>query len=60
MNKEEDWSCGQTSGWSRVDKEQEDRKGGQGLVSGDVSTSRWKDLQSTVKGDQWLLLCEEG
>ena len=59
VNKD-DWRCGQTSGWGLVDKEEEDRRGGQGLVSGDVSTSRWKDLRSIVKGDQWLLLCEEG
>lgn len=39
----DDWRCGQTSGWGLVDKEK-DPRGGQGLVSGDVSTSRWKDL----------------
>ena len=40
----DDWRGGQTSGWGLVDKEEEDPRGGQGLVSGDVSTSRWKDL----------------
>lgn len=40
----DDWRCGQTSGWGLVDKEEKDPRGGQGLVSGGVSTSRWKDL----------------
>ena len=37
---EDAWRCGHTSGWSYVDKEEEDWRGGQGLVSGDVLTSR--------------------